>query len=365
MKRRLVLLMLTSIVLNLVLVAIAFERATNGRSGSTALAWGDAPARPSAVSSPGTVDGSPPGDKIQILLELERRFLGDAERAARAYWKSSEEQEPGYGRSVLDAEDRIRAELVAIFGPAAAEDPAFRQLFRPLDPHYAFLSPVQQVAIQRLRYERDLKLRDMARQGAVPGAGRRIGADAARAISAGYREDLAALFDPATLFEFLLRDSPLAQQLRSSPVALSEGEFRAVFEVLWSLEDAAADIDAVLAARAELRGILGEARFARFWSARDPLYSRIEAAAARRGVDAAAVAAVYEVMVDFQDRQMRAARFAGSDPERAAAESRRLAEEERAGIARIVGTDLAAEILADRAAASFRLLDDPAAMELR
>jgi hypothetical protein len=360
MKRRLVVLMLASIALNVVLAAISLQAATQGRFESSAFARGDISAKQGASSIPPDAAASATDAKIALLLELEQRYLADAEHAAKEYWRSAPEQEQDHGRSVLDAQDRIRSELIASLGPEASGDAVFRQLFRPLDPRYAFLSSAQQLAVQRLRYERDAELREIAGPVAPPGERRHVGTDAARAINERYLAGLAALLDRATLFEFLLRDSPLAQQLRTSHIALSEREFRAVFEVLWSLEDTATDIDAVLAARAELKSILGEARFARFWAARDPLYSRVEAAATRHGVNAATVAAIYAVMVDFQDRQMRAALAAGSDPARAAMESGRLAEDERARIAGIIGPELAAELLADRAAASFRLLDDSA-----
>lgn len=355
MKRFLLLLCICSATLNLWLAGNVSGRvapspletsvATDGAAGAPFAPIGDTP------------DDDP--SKVAALLAIEARAFDAVRRAARGYWQPGVDYELELGRAVLGAEERIRSGLIERFGPGAANDPLFRASFRPLDARYPFLSADQQLAVQRLRFERDLELRNASR-GARPevgaDAGRGIDPAAAATASRHYREGLAAALDERALFELDLRDSSAARQLRASQVELSEQEFRAACAVLLDLERGAVGPAEVLAAREELRRLLGDRRFAELWAARDPAYSRIRAVTARHGLAESAVGAVYEVMSEFQDRRMQIAMLAEQNPDRAARESRAAADGERRALARLVGDDLAAEILGSRAIASYRLL---------
>jgi hypothetical protein len=227
-----------------------------------------------------------------------------------------------------------------------------------MDPKYAFLSSDQQLSIQLLKSERDKQLRTAIRQGDPGGflaGANAIEPKAVETINKGFQADLASLLDESTLFEFLLRDSPTAQQLRASGVELTQDEFREIFSVLSILQASPVDIEAVLAARNELRQILGSRRFAAFWSARDPTFSSVQDVVTKNGLDGRTADAIYEILNDFQDKRIRAATLAEHQPDRVAAESVRLAEEEENSIARLVGDQIAAEILRSRALQSYRL----------
>jgi hypothetical protein len=290
------------------------------------------------------------------LARLEDELLAAAREAARGYWRTGEPYELAYAAAVLDGQDRIRGELIAAYGPAARSDRAFSRLFRPLDPLYSFLSSEQQLAVQRLRFERQRLLQSAGGGGAAEQRGAAAAA-AARNAATRYLQALEALLEPATLFEFLLRDSMLAEQLRASGVELSEAEFRQAFALLQDFEQSGADIGAVLTAREALRQLLGSRRFSALWAMRDPFHARLEAAAARHELDAATLDAAYELTVEFQDATLGAVARAGNDPERAAAEVARLAAEERGRLARIVGEAAAADMLEARAVESFRLFN--------
>jgi hypothetical protein len=308
-------------------------------------------------------ESSPEGADINrstaaILSDIENESLERARQLARQYWRTGGDYELAYGEAMLAAREDVRSELLTVFGEEARRDPLFHRYFRPLDPMYAFLTSDQQLSIQQLKFERDKKLKTAMSQGRpdvqLTGTGA-IDPRVVEAINGSFQAELQTLLDESALFEFQLRESPTAQQLRASRVQLTEDEFRETFSALSTLQDGPVDIEDALEGRSELRRILGTRRFAALWSARDPVYSRVLDVVARNGLDGRTADAIYEVMNDFQDRRMRAASFAGDQPDRAAAESALISEQERDSIARLVGDPIAAEVLRARAVQSYRL----------
>jgi hypothetical protein len=58
----------------------------------------------------------------------------------------------------MAAADRARARLLELYGSQARRDPVFAPLFEPLDARYAFLTSEQQLALQRLRLDHQVRL---------------------------------------------------------------------------------------------------------------------------------------------------------------------------------------------------------------
>jgi hypothetical protein len=208
--------------------------------------------------------------------------------------------------------------------------------------------------------------RDRALQVAARDAGRSAGRNtvagatgvpdaATLAIMQKYQAGLEALLDADTLLEFELRDSATAQQLRASGVDFSEDEFRQVHALVASLQGAPGDIDDVMDVRERLRSLLGDRRFASLWATRDPMFAEVAEIAERHTLPDAMALSVYEVLNGFQDRRMELARMTELDPDRALRDGRALADEERAAIARLVGDEVADEIVRGRALLSYRL----------
>jgi hypothetical protein len=335
----------TSLVAN---VALALRVA----GSSTALPAGTAELTPPAV--PASADGE--AGKAATLLALERRYFADAKRAASRYWASTGEFEREYQDALRTAGRALRSELVRIYGADAALDPVFAHLFRPLDPVFSFLTSAQQLAVQQLKLDRDSRLQQVLRREQVsPGSVMTLPEGRARPVEEAYQDGLSALLDENILFEFQLRDSSVAHQLRGSPVVFTEQEFRQVFRIMRELQGGAAGLDSLLAAREDLRDILGDGRCVRFWTARDPAFAGLQHTADRLGIPEATMLSVYDVLNDFQDRQMRSARNSSGDAARAVEESASLREAERRAIAGIVGAEFADEILRARAAEAFQL----------
>ena len=300
--------------------------------------------------------------KLEALQRLEDEHLRAARELADVYWSAHDDSQHSYAEAFAAGLESVRAGLVRQLGAEAKADPLFRPLFRPLDQIYWFLTSDEQIGIQKLRLERDLALQAAARAapltaevaaGGAPG----LGHEATRAIVEEYQAGLAALLDADTLLEFELRDSAIAEQLRASDVEFTESEFRQVFSLMAGLQGGVTEIDEVRSTRDRLRNILGPQRFALLWAARDPMYADLKRVAARHSLPEGQVLSVYGVTQEFQDRRMALGQQASVNPGRAATDALALAEEERRAIARIVGDDIADEIVRGRALQSFRLFN--------
>lgn len=291
--------------------------------------------------------------KAGRLIQIERAALADARRKADRYWQAGGDYEVGYGEAVRFARDRVRDQLTEAFGTGVREDPLFRKYFRPMDPMFHFLSSDEQLAIEELKFQRDKRLQ------AAMSTGRPIPAETTQKIARSYDDELARVLDADRLFEYRLRESATAQQLRAGNVEFTESEFRDAHRLLARLSRDATDMRDVVEVRSALRDLLGSRRFAAVWSSRDPVYPRLKDLLAKNGVDEPSADAVYQVINDFQDRKMQAALQSERIPGAASAAPDRLADSERDAIARIVGERLADEVIRSRALDAFRMSRPP------
>lgn len=345
--------MLISLVCNrkLLLFLLVFSVAINvflARSHQQPVAMRQA-APVSAVQPGSSARAEAPVNVGQVLAGLEQAAFSEARQIASGYWKP--DVELAYSRAVFAAREKFRSDLIELRGADVRRDPSLSYLFRPLDPLLSFLSADQQIAIQGLRFERDLKLRALARD-PQPATGLRSGIDA-QAVQLDYRNELLQILSQAELFELELRESPVARRIRHSGVELTEQEFRECFRLLSRLQSGHSSPAAASEVRAQLRSLLGNARFAVLWSAGDPFYTQLQQLMSRSAVDAAVADPVYGILSDFEDQRLQVAGFAELDPARASTELSRIAAAERGELEKLVGTELTSEILRARAVGSY------------
>jgi len=117
-------------------------------------------------------------------------------------------------RQRVAAADRVRARLLELYGTQARREVVFAAVFEPLDARYAFLAPEQQIALQKLQLDRQLKLIKSAPAKSAP-----VPASAAEPatghVSATVQvsQELRAGLDAEAALQYLYRFSPLAEQL--------------------------------------------------------------------------------------------------------------------------------------------------------
>ena len=286
-------------------------------------------------------------------------LLTESARAGRShdsdeYWRSA------YAVAAVEkvrqsavATDRLRAELIALYGSQASRDPVFAPLFMPLDDRYAFLQSEKQLALQKLQLDRQLKQARSTLPKPAP-ATLDTSTSARESATAEAWQELRAGLGAEAALDYLYRFSPLADQLRSAKIDLTDAEFRGAFATLLQFETSAADPQTFARTREALRTALGDERFTQLWAARDPLFGVIAGAARQQGLAEGAIVAAYAVFNDAQDRLAAAAdRFAAVDPPRAAAELRGVQQDMQQRLASLVGQDAADALM--RASAHFAI----------
>lgn len=270
------------------------------------------------------------------------------------YWQLDPFWKLDHALALADAHEESRTRLAEIYGEAASKEPAFRALYRPLGTRFDFLSAEQQVAVERVRLEfqrsrtaKQSRLRRYETNANPPGLNpSRVGSTSEDGHAA-LRDALAAVLDERALFEYELRESPLASELRASRIGLDEGEFRETYRILAELDRGEAGPDGFLAARRDLAALLGKSRFLALWASRDPRFAALARAGQSRGLREAAVWSAYEIVSDVQDEMLRAMGGAREDSVERAAAIHALRMEQQRRLTGLVGKDVALSLLGE------------------
>ena len=214
---------------------------------------------------------------------------------AYEYWRPLPQRDASEKIAGLERSARVRASLLAEFGSAAQDDPAFVRTFRPYDREVPALSSAQQVRWQELNLER---LKAPAAT-AMP-ARLTAGGPGSAAIAA-----FETAMDPQTRLEYQLRESVLAKMLSATPFDFTEKEFRAVFEVLAAARPdvvagaTASSLNEALsseAARKSLVEALGTTRYQALLRSFDPSYNLLRRIAEVRGISRDNMDQAYSVL---------------------------------------------------------------------
>jgi hypothetical protein len=142
----------------------------------------------------------------------------------------------------------------------------------------------------------------------------------------------------------LLRDSPLAEQLRRSGVEFTEAEFRETFDILRGLEKSIPNTVSYANTRSLLRALLGGRRFSMLWAGRDPLFSAVQRAAEKHSLDDEKLLSVYELFNDHQDTLLEVTASSSGDPQLQSQGFREAQTSLESRLSGLVGADVAADI---------------------
>jgi hypothetical protein len=290
---------------------------------------------------PGKVEDSSNREKIIALAELEARARIANPLPKVQFWKSDADLQVEAYRSKLEAQqDEMRAALIARFGPAASEDPAFTRLFRPLDARFSYLSSSAQLAIAKLQRARAAGIAQTGLPSRTenPLAANPIDRDRE------FRLSVRAALSQDEFEAYQLRESRAARQLRASGIVTNEQEFRSAVQILEKT-----DLDpgprAHLEGHLALSKLLGPSRFVRFSASRDPTFQSVRRAALAHRVQESQLLNVYDAIVSAQIRVLEAQSKVGADRSAAALAIREIMASRDSQIASVVGEQPAKEIL--------------------
>jgi len=253
----------------------------------------------SSLSSPGVFDAQ----KALELANLEFAAREANPQPQLEYWHSAGDVELAkYEEASEQKRDEMRQHLLAKYGPAAADDPAFARLFKPLSLTHPYLSSRGQIALAKLQRTRRYAS-SMAGAGMTPAQVRdpAIALEQQRTFESQLRQALGAEFS-----EYQVRNSPLARQLRSSGAIESDKQFREAMATLEQMTPNAGSADYVRV-QGRLKAILGEESYVKFSAARDQGFPGFEAAGSRRQLTREQILGAYAVVLRAQNDLIAAA----------------------------------------------------------
>jgi hypothetical protein len=296
--------------------------------------------------------------KPLLLARAETDALATLRAPADAYWENDDGAFLTYELAASERRDRARAALIEIYGADAKDDPTFFSLFRPFNRRFGFLSSEEQLAVAKFNLRRQIGLlaADPHPSTQTPPASATLSVRAATTAmpAAPSPSPLAEVLDDSALFEYELRDSALAHQLRRSGVTFSERQFRETYRALQGLDPKRPQ--ALGETRDALRGLLGGRKFAQLWASRDPTLMAVSEAAKRRGLDDEKLLTVLEIVNDNQDEMRKTAiAFATTDHARMVRELDRLRQEEQRRVVGLLGDEAGQDILVARSQEALRL----------
>jgi|GEM_PF-5327906 len=222
----------------------------------------------------------------KIILLHYLNCGGDCNNASSSnYWASSShiEQlqavEKSYQRFA-----QVRKTLVAEFGPEAENDPLFSFMFFPLGDIYSFMSSAEQIALQ------DAQLSQ------------------AKGIFSG-AIDPTANHDPAkdvlsdtSFYEYSLRASPLADQLRMLNISFTEQSYRQTYALLSSPNRKAGEPPQRINGETGLRLIksLGEQDALKIWATLDSYFSYIYGLGEQYGLTDKEIVDAHQIVRNYE-----------------------------------------------------------------
>lgn len=229
-----------------------------------------------------------------------------APMAPDQYWKPRVAREATARLARFERDQVVRKAVIEAYGPSAASDLSFGELFQPLAREFPFLAPSKQLALEQVRM---IRLQRQTNAGSS--------APWVNHQTVARRDELAEtsqLFSPEELREYQVRASPLAHALRDSGFNFTESEFRSAYQALsgtnstpsqsaWLSESGVGSISEQ--ALDGLKQVMGEQRLAEFRKQRDPLYGLL-----------VAVSAPFQVTPERMEEAYRVIRQSAADVER-------------------------------------------------
>lgn len=284
-----------SVFLNVVAI---FYVATHGAADLSRDSMDDSLNTYSSSSAELTVEQIDSGiEKLRTLVSLRNRFSVDGFSPNVRYWESAADAMQTYRDQQSQSVDAVRRELMGLYGDEAIQEPLFSSYFFPLGPGFDFLTSAEQLQVLDARTE--YQQRRLARSG----MGAQSFGEFQRAQN-DYFSKLADILDEEKLFEYQLRESQFAQQLRNSGFPWSEYEFREVYRVLSEVNGevgmaSASSAQSPIFDDARVEQILGESRYRKYLATVDPSYSRFLTRLATNSADDELVDA-YRLYTSFQ-----------------------------------------------------------------
>ena len=271
-------------------------------------------------------------EEAQVLVfhKIKQTYLAKPSRTV--YWQASP-----VGQSMLDTLSQarqIRSAILAEFGEAARDNPVFKEAFFPLEADY--LSSVDQIAL----------FEQMAQQQA----------NQAKLLAEGLDPAKLPLSDPTEVlskqaaYEWKLRKSFLAQQLRASEVSFTEQSFRQSYALLAPIYEFnqsspipnASDVNTAING---LERLLGVEDAIRVQAALDPRFIQFKALAQKHSLSPNQVITAFGIVLQAENALMQAHDLMTADEDRAIEMMNQATQERDNSLAGFIGKETAEQLI--------------------
>ena len=232
-------------------------------------------------------------DPIRLLTQLEGEYPTTRETTAIYYWESPSKLVSQLHEEQAQTARSIRAELLAAYGDAAISQPEFESYFFPLGSGFGFLNSEQHIQISELRGKHRSSL--MSIKGG-PQAFTEL-----KQKELAYLESVQSRLSAEEFFEFELRESQTAKQLRSVDIDWTESEFLEVFKIKSASDQAGSPLQLINPDiyNLEVSEVLGSDRYMEYLKAADPMYTRLNAQIQRDGGSEQDAEKAYSIYVNY------------------------------------------------------------------
>ena len=273
-------------------------------------------------------------EEAQLLVfhKIKQTYL--TKPSNTPYWEASPAAQPMI--NTLAQARQIRTAVLSEFGEAARDNPLFKAVFYPLDYEADFLSSEDQIAL----------FESMAEQQATQ----------SRLLAQGFNPAQLPLSDPTEVlskqaaYEWKLRKSFLAQQLRASEVTFTEKSFRQSYALLAPIYEFnqsspipnASDVNTAING---LERLLGVEDAIRIQAALDPRFTQFKTLAQTQSLTPDQIITAFGMVLQGENALMQAHELAATDKDRAI-EIMNLATQERDNnLASFIGKETADQLI--------------------
>lgn len=264
--------------------------------------------------------------KQLLFQKLKGVHNPSSPNAQDIYWESNKELQSASIDQKIAAQQIIRDKLIALFGQSAWDEPSFSEIFRPLQRQFPFLLPREQIALQKLQADHQISIMSASQTKPYFSPSERT--ENPRPLTSTpslFSVDVSAALSETSAFEYDLRMSFLARQLRESSVRFTEESFRKTYRILSALypKNPRPSIPGkpqmlgktLIDSRMELEDILGSEDTLKVIVALDPDFQKMQRRASRLNLNQEQLMIAYEIALDARKALLDGIRTRQDNPE--------------------------------------------------
>lgn len=273
-------------------------------------------------------------EEAQVLVfhKIKQTYL--TKPSNTPYWQASTVSQPMI--NTLAQARQIRSAILAEFGEVARDNPLFREAFYPLDYEADFLSSEDQIALFEAMAEQQANQAKLLAEGLDP--------------AKLPPSDPTAVLSKQAAYEWKLRKSFLAQQLRASEVSFTEQSFRQSYALLAPIYEFnqslpipnASDVNTAING---LEKLLGVEDAIRIQAALDPRFIQFKALAQTQSLTPDQIITAFGIVLQAENALMQAHDLMAADEDRAIEMMNQATQERDNSLAGFIGKETAEQLI--------------------